>query len=162
MNGRCFAIAAALLLAACGAEEPDLKEQLQMLTRDIHARVEPLPATPQLETFKFAAFDIADPFHPGSRPARIDEAARRDRMLLARYASTKDIDAERARALLLAEKKLKWEETRIAAITKRQAGFEDDLKAAQERLAARKKELEGINAKYDEDTKRFAVLAKRR
>ncbi len=128
------------------------------------------------------------------------EANRRNRALLATYTTEKDIDEARARALVDNQKQIKEIEVRIAAIKKRQAGFdkemefyqeapsakdkkgkssastppkqpkippklaedmknaEIDLKAQEGLLEAKKKDVDNINAKYDEDKKRFAEL----
>ena len=114
------------------------------------------------------------------------EAARRNRALLATYTSEKDIDEARERALEDNKKAIQEIEERIAEIRKRQADYEKelefytgknqppakltddilsaetDLKAKQELLEVKKREVSGINAKYDEDKKRYAELAKRR
>jgi hypothetical protein len=39
---------------------------------------------------------------------------------------------------------------------------EADLKAQQELLETKKREVDGINARYDEDKKRYAALSKPR
>jgi Spy/CpxP family protein refolding chaperone len=113
------------------------------------------------------------------------EAARRNRALLATYTSDRDIDDARGRALVDNEKAIKDVEGRIAGIKKRQVSFdkelefyqdkkgkakppvklsediknsEIDLRAQEELLAVKKKEVDNINAKYDDDKKRFAEL----
>ena len=114
------------------------------------------------------------------------EVARRNRALLATYTSEKDIDEARERALEDNKKAVLESEERIAEIRKRQAGYEkelelysgknqpparltddirsaeSDLKAQQDLLEAKKREGSGINARYDEDKKRYGELAKRR
>ena len=114
------------------------------------------------------------------------EVARRNRALLATYTSEKDIDEARERALEDNKKATREVEDRIAEIRKRQAGYEkelefysgknqppakltddirsaeSDLKAQQDLLDAKKREVSGINARYDEDKKRYGDLAKRR
>ena len=114
------------------------------------------------------------------------EAGRRNRALLATYTSAKDIDDARNRALAVHQMATQDVEARIAQIRKRQAGYEkelelykgkgnppaklaDDLRTAemdlkyQEELQAVKhKEVEQINARYDEDKKRYAELTGRR
>ena len=118
---------------------------------------------------------------------KIEEAAakkeedRRNRALLATYSSEKDIEDARSRAL--AENQLAVKETtrRIEEIKKRQAQLagemefykknpapaklqsdvksaQVDLEAQQNLLEVKKKEVESINARYDEDKKRFAAL----
>jgi len=114
------------------------------------------------------------------------EAARRNRALLATYTSTKDIDEARKRALDHNQKATQEVETRIEQIKKRQAGYEKelelykgkgspparladdahnaevDLKYQEELLAVRRKEVEQINARYDEDKKRYSQLTGKR
>jgi hypothetical protein len=113
------------------------------------------------------------------------EEMRRNRALLATYTSEKDIDEARSRALADNEKQIKEIEVRIGDIKKRQAQFEKelefytgknkppaklqddianagiDLKAQSNLLDAKKKEVVGINARYDEDRRRFLELTKR-
>ena len=110
------------------------------------------------------------------------EAARRNRALLATYTSVKDIDDARSRALAENSKAAREVESRIEDIRKRQAAYEKelefykgkseaparlqddlkvaqaDLKAQQELLEAKKREVDTINARYDLDKKRFAEL----
>lgn len=118
--------------------------------------------------------------------AAAKEATRRNRALLATYTSEGDIEDARARALADNTKAVKEVENRIEAIRKRRTGYqkelelykgnakppakiaddlkgaEDELKMQEELLAAKKRELDGINAKYDEDKKRYAELTRRR
>lgn len=119
------------------------------------------------------------------------EEARRNRALLATYTSEKDIEDARARELAENAKLVKEVEGRIAAIKKRQAGYakemefysdkggkkggakppaklledirlaEVDLKLQEQALEERKKQVGTINAKYDEDLRRFRALTKR-
>lgn len=114
------------------------------------------------------------------------ETARRNRALLATYNSEKDIDEARGRALAENAKAVKDVESRIADIRKQQAAYEKelafykgkseaparlqddiklaetDLKAQQQLLESKKREITAINAKYDEDKRRYAELTKRR
>ena len=118
------------------------------------------------------------------------DAQRRHRALLATYTSEKDIEESRTRALREHQKQVEEVEGRIDAIRKRQARHEKDLelykdggkgaaparlteevtnaeidlKAQETLLAAKKKEAESINARYDEDRRRYqeAIGAKRR
>src|SRR5688572_21425314 len=114
------------------------------------------------------------------------EAVRRNRALLATYASEKDIDEARARALAENDKAVRELESRMQDIRTRQAGYEKelesytrkndvpaklkddlqmaeaDLKAQQELLETKKREVEGINARYDEEKKRYTALGKAR
>ena len=118
------------------------------------------------------------------------DAQRRHRALLATYTSEKDIEEARSRALREHQKQVQEVEIRMEAIKKRQARYEKDLelyeesakgapparlkeeitdaeidlKAQETLLAAKRKEAEGINARYDEDRRRYqeATGAKRR
>jgi chromosome segregation ATPase len=118
--------------------------------------------------------------------AAAKEAARRSRALLATYTSEKDIEDARARALADNRKVVQQIEDRMEALRKRQAGYEKELEfykgnnkppaklaedvnnaqleltAQQNSLEAKKKEVAGINAKYDDDKKRYTELTRRR
>lgn len=112
------------------------------------------------------------------------EEDRRNRALLATYSSEKDIEEARARALADNQTALKETQRRIDEIKKRQAQLasemefykknpappklqndvkaaQTDLDAQQTLLEAKKKEVDSINARYDEDKKRFAALTKK-
>jgi hypothetical protein len=121
--------------------------------------------------------------------AATKEETRRNRALLATYVSEKDIEDQRRRALLDNEKAVRDVEGKIDSIKKTRAKYEKelefyqdkksgaarppaklaediknaeiDLKAQEELLAAKKKEVTVINAKYDEDKKRFVELVKK-
>jgi hypothetical protein len=118
------------------------------------------------------------------------DAQRRHRALLATYTSEKDIEEARTRALSEHHNQVQEVEGRIDAIRKRQARHEKDLelykdggkgdpparlkeevtnaeidlRAQETLLAAKKREAEGINARYDEDRRRYqeATGVKRR
>jgi len=118
------------------------------------------------------------------------DALRRNRALLATYTSEKDIEDARARALQDHQKQVQEVQSRIAEIKKRQERFqkdlalfkeegkgeppqrlreeiinaEIDLKAQTTLLEAKKKDAVGINARYDEDRKRYkeAIGTRRR
>jgi chromosome segregation ATPase len=118
------------------------------------------------------------------REAISKEEGRRNRALLATYTNEKDIDQARGRALKDNELAVKDIEARIGALKKRQGDLtkelefhqgkskppakleqdvknaEFDLKTQQDLLAAKKKEVEKINARYDEDKKRYNELTK--
>ncbi|MEW5862888.1 MAG: DUF4124 domain-containing protein [Pseudomonadota bacterium] len=118
------------------------------------------------------------------RDAILKEESRRNKALLATYTSEADIEAARKRALADNERAVKETEARIAALKKRQgelrkelefyqgknkppAKLEQDIKdnefsiQAQENLLAQKrKEVDAINARYDEDRKRFVELTR--
>ncbi len=110
------------------------------------------------------------------------EQTRRDRALLATYTNEADIEYSRKRALSDNEKQVQEIELRIAAIKRRQADLakesdfykgknkppakldedlrnaEIDLKAQEGLLEAKKKEVNAINARYDEDKRRYLAL----
>jgi len=112
------------------------------------------------------------------------EEGRRNRALLATYTSEQDIEQARARALTDNEAALKDIEQRIGGIKKRQdqlkkeldffqgsnkppAKLEQDMKNAdfdiktqEGLLATKKKDVEKINARYNEDRKRYVELTK--
>ena len=112
------------------------------------------------------------------------EEGRRNRALLATYTSEKDIDQARARALTENEGAVKEIEARIGALRKRQdelkrefqsskvkgsspssierdmKNVEFDIKTQQDLLAGKKKEVDLINARYDDDKKRYLELTK--
>jgi hypothetical protein len=116
------------------------------------------------------------------------DAMRRNQALLATYMSEKDIEEARKRALRDHQIQVQEVERRIDDIKKRQARFEKDLavykeagkgepparlreeitnaeidlKAQQGLLDAKKKEVAGINARYDDDRKRFAEATGRK
>lgn len=109
------------------------------------------------------------------------DSLRRTRALLATYTSERDIEDSRNRDLRNHEKGVQEVQSRIAEIKKRQAQFqkelalfqeggkgspparlkeeitnaEIDLKAQQSLLDAKKKEAGSINARYDEDRRRY-------
>lgn len=109
------------------------------------------------------------------------EEKRKNQALLNTYSSQKDIEDSRLRALKQAEQATKEIDTRIAEAQKRAKDLaaekefyakkpmpkklqdeiknnEIDIKGQQEMLAAKKKELGEINAKYDEDKRRYLEL----
>jgi len=115
------------------------------------------------------------------------EENRRNRALLATYTSERDIDDSRARALADHRSAVQDVETKIDALKKRRAGYdkelefykdkkgksqppakllddingiEVDLKVQEELLATKKKEVDGINARYDQDKKRYLQLTR--
>jgi hypothetical protein len=113
------------------------------------------------------------------------ETARRNQALLATYTSEKDIDDARARALAENSKATQLVENRLDSLRNQQAGYqkdlesykgkgeapamlrenlkvvEADLQAQQQLLDMRKREVEAINARYDDDKKRYSALSRR-
>ncbi|HVP08508.1 MAG TPA: hypothetical protein VMT02_03220 [Burkholderiales bacterium] len=118
------------------------------------------------------------------REAISKEEGRRNRALLATYTSEQDIDSARARALRDNELAVKDVERRIGGLKQRLAeqkkelqfyegknkppakltqdiqSTEFDIKAQEDLLAAKKKDVEQINARYDDDKKRYHELTK--
>lgn len=115
--------------------------------------------------------------------AAAKEERRRSAALLNTYSSERDIEEARARALKENEEAIKQLDKKIADALKRQKSLEDekefyvkkglppklqqdvrnnelDLKNQQELLDAKKKQVATINAKYDEDKKRYLELTK--
>ena len=117
------------------------------------------------------------------------EAQRRKRALLATYTSEKDIENARARALADNQKAASQFEQKIAEIKQRRARYEKelavylekkdkgnpppvlkenisnadmDIQAQEGLLAQKRKEVETINAKYDEDKKYFKEITGRK
>ena len=112
------------------------------------------------------------------------EESRRNRALLATYTSVKDIDQARARALAENQKTSIEVQARIEGIKKERGRLtkelefysgknkppaklleeiqntEIDVKAQEELLTAKKREVATINAKYDDDKKRYLELTK--
>jgi hypothetical protein len=115
--------------------------------------------------------------------AAAKEERRRSAALLNTYSSERDIEEARARALKENEETIKQIDKKIADVLKRQKTLEDEkefyvkkglppklqqdvrnneleLKNQQELLDAKKKQVATINAKYDEDKKRYLDLTK--
>ena len=114
------------------------------------------------------------------------EERRRNQALLATYTSEKDIDEARTRALAGNRKAVSDVEARIDVARKRRASYEKELefykgsaqppaklaedvrsaeveiKANEELLAVKKKEVAHINARYDEDKRRYRELVGRK
>lgn len=117
------------------------------------------------------------------------EDQRRSRALLATYTSEHDIEDARRRALIDNESAVREVEAKIDALKKRRAGYdkelafykdaankskgdppskligdiknsEIDLRAQEDLLAAKKKEVTVINAKYDDDKKHYIELTR--
>ncbi len=115
--------------------------------------------------------------------AAAKEDRRRAQALLATYTSEKDIEQARARALEDNQKAVKEIETRVGSLQKRLAeqkkeleffqgktkppaklnedikNTEIDLQAQGGLLTAKKKEVDAINARYDEDKRLYRELA---
>jgi len=61
---RVLALAALIALGACGADEPDLEQELGELSKDLRGRVEPLPQVSATRPAPYGASGMPDPFHP--------------------------------------------------------------------------------------------------
>lgn len=116
--------------------------------------------------------------------AALKEQRRRDKALLATYTSEADVEYARKRALADHDKSVAQIDTRIEAIKRRQAALakemefykgknkppaklaqdiqaaEADLKAQQAAREAKQKDVASINAKYDEDKRRYIELTR--
>jgi len=114
----------------------------------------------------------------------LKEESRKNKALLSTYTSEADIELARKRALEENQKAVKESETRIGALNKRQAELKKEMEFFQGKnkppakmeqeikdnafsigtqenlLAQKKKEVDSINAKYDEDKKRYIELTK--
>jgi hypothetical protein len=111
------------------------------------------------------------------------EQRRKDAALLNTYSSEKDIEDARARALKQAQDQIQATEKNIAEAEKRRDGFEKEkefyvkkqlpaklqqdirnneitIKNQRELLEAKKKEIGSINAKYDDDKRRYVELTR--
>jgi hypothetical protein len=112
------------------------------------------------------------------------EESRRNRALLATYTSERDIDEARRRALAENQKTTLEVQLRIEGIKKDQVRLSKemefyqgknkppakmleeianagiDVKAQEDLLAAKKREITTINAKYDDDKRRYADLTR--
>jgi len=118
------------------------------------------------------------------REAISKEEGRRNRALLATYTSEKDIDQARARALKDNEGAVKDIERRIGGLKTRLAELKKELdffsgknkppakladdirntefeiKTQEELMATKKREVDQINARYDDDRKRYLELTR--
>lgn len=115
--------------------------------------------------------------------AQAKEERRKNTALLNTYSSEKDIDEARARSLKENEAGIKETEKRIASALKRKKELDDekeffakkalpakleqdirnnevDMKNQQGLLEVQKKQVSTINAKYDEDKRRYIELTK--
>ena len=127
---------------------------------------------------------VAEDEERKKREAASKEEGRRNRALLATYTSDKDIEQARARALKENEGAIKDIERRIGALKKRQEELkkeldffqgknkppvkleqdiktnEFDVKTQQDLLVGKKKDVDSINARYNDDKRRYNELTK--
>jgi type IV pilus assembly protein PilP len=59
-----YVLGTALLLAACGGDNQDLKTWMADQGKNVRGRLEPLPQLKPYEPFAYNAFDLPDPFKP--------------------------------------------------------------------------------------------------
>ena len=126
----------------------------------------------------------ADDEERKKREAINKEEGRRNRALLATYTSDKDIEEARRRALQDNEAAVKDFERRIAALRTHQGelkkeldfyqgknkppaklnndiqSIDFDIQTQQDLLTSKKRDVDTINARYDEDKKRYIELTK--
>jgi hypothetical protein len=105
------------------------------------------------------------------RAAQAKDQGRRDQALLATYTSEKDVESARGRALEDNKRLVKELQERIAALKARRTAaktakddlpaIDSELKMREEMLAGRQKEAQAINARYDEDKKRYVEITTR-
>ena len=102
------------------------------------------------------------------REALSKDEGRRDSALLATYTSEKDIEEARTRALAGNRELIAEGEAKIVALKRRRAApgenagaIDAELKAQEGLLAVKRKEADVINARYDEDRKRFVELSRK-
>jgi len=127
---------------------------------------------------------VAEDEERKKREAASKEEGRRNRALLATYTSDKDIEQARARALKENEGAIKDIERRIGALKKRQEELkkeldffqgknkppvkleqdiknnEFDVKTQQDLLVGKRKDVDSINARYNDDKRRYNELTK--
>ncbi len=118
------------------------------------------------------------------RDVILKEESRKNKALLSTYTSEADIELARKRALEENQKAVKETESRIGTLKKRQADLKKEMEFFQGKnkppakmeqeikdnnftvgtqenlLAQKKKEVDSINAKYDEDKKRYIELTR--
>jgi len=100
------------------------------------------------------------------RAAIAKEQGRRDQALLATYGSEKDIEQMRGRALsenqaVIDEAQGKIAELKKRSATSRPGALDREMETQENLIQAKKKEVAAINAKYDEDKRRFQELTRR-
>jgi len=61
---RTLVLVMAALLAACGEEQGELKQELKLLTKDLRGKVDPLPQVKPYEPVPYTSGGEVDPFRP--------------------------------------------------------------------------------------------------
>lgn len=70
-----FAMLSALvLLAGCGSTENNIREELDVMTKDVKGRIAPLPVIVPYEAFSYQAENLVDPFAPVKISAKFRNA----------------------------------------------------------------------------------------
>jgi BioD-like phosphotransacetylase family protein len=111
------------------------------------------------------AKQAADEAERKKQAAIAKELARRDQALLATYSSTKDVEDMRTRALENDQRIQQDMEAKLADLKKRKTSgqaVDSELAMQESMLAEKKKEISAINAKYDDDKKRFLELTSKK
>lgn len=152
------------------------KEVDELSTQGIVVKKRPAALTPE----QYAARE-ARKKREKEEAIKAKEQARQDQALLATYSSLKEIEGGRQRALKQPERTLKDMEARIEKVRQRAKRLavdkksyankpipetlredikdnESDLETKQEALAAKKKDISDINAKYDQIRQRYLKL----
>ena len=70
MTRAAWLLVVALSSTGCGEEEPDLKQELRELTKDLRGRVDPLPRVLPNDAPVYGAARVPDPFYPAEKPRR--------------------------------------------------------------------------------------------
>lgn len=104
----------------------------------------------------------ADEAERKKQEALAREQGRRDQALLATYGSEKDVEDMRSRALEDNQRLSGQIEAKLGTLRERaakgDAGADNELKMQESLLETKKKEAQAINARYDEDRKRYLQL----
>jgi molecular chaperone DnaK (HSP70) len=113
---------------------------------------------PEAEKQARKAKQAAEAEKAEQKSGRLEED-RRNNALLATYTSTKDIEDAHARVKANTEKTIRTIEARIEQLRASKADTaQAELKQQEQLLEAKQKELAQIDARFDEDKKRFARL----
>jgi DNA repair exonuclease SbcCD ATPase subunit len=147
--------------------------------RGITIRHVPAPLTPEQRAAKEAADRQAK-----EEEARRREQERKDRALLATYASERDIEEARERAIGEARKSIKAAQDKQAELMQRQKKLDDEtefyknkpippalkaqlgeneaaLKAQQAAIEGKLREIEALEARFEEEKRRYRTLTQK-
>jgi hypothetical protein len=100
------------------------------------------------------------------RAAIAKEQGRRDQALLATYGSEKDIEQMRGRALAENQRVIEEARGKIAELKKRSAtsrpgALDAEIQTQENLIQAKNKDVAAINAKYDDDRRRYLELTRK-